>query len=68
MAIDYIWGQFVTSSIAEGAFTTMNEIESIQRDLSHRPFNPESESHQKFQTQLENKINKIKSKFLFMNF
>jgi hypothetical protein len=68
MAIDYIWGQFVTSSVDEGAFTTMNEIESIQRDLSHRPFNPESESHQKFQTQLENKINKIKSKFPFMNF
>jgi len=68
MAIDYIWGQFVTSSFDEGAFTTMNEIESIQRDLSHRPFNPESESHQKFQTQLENKINKIKSKFPFMNF
>ena len=68
MAIDYIWEQFVTSSIDEGAFTKMNEIESIQRDLSHRPFNPESESHQKFQTQLENKINKIKSKFPFMNF
>jgi hypothetical protein len=68
MAIDYIWGQFVTSSVDEGAFTTMNKIESIQRDLSHRPFNPESESHQKFQTQLENKINKIKSKFPFINF
>jgi hypothetical protein len=68
MAIDYIWGQFVANSIAEGTLTTMNEIESIQRDLSHRPFNPESESHQKFQTQLENKINKIKSKFPFINF
>jgi hypothetical protein len=68
MAIDYIWGQFVTSSVDEGAFTSMNEIESIQRDLSHRPFNTESESHQKFQIQLENKINKIKSKFPFMDF
>ncbi len=68
MAIDYIWERFVASSVAESALTTMNEIESIQRDLSHRPFNPSSESYQKFQTQLEDKINKIKSKFPFMNF
>jgi hypothetical protein len=68
MAIDYIWERFVASSVAERDLATMNEIESIQRDLSHRPFNPSSESYQKFQTQLENKINKIKSKFPFMNF
>lgn len=68
MAIDYIWERFVTSSIADVSYSTMNEIESIQRDLSHRPFNPSSESYQKFQTQLEDKINKIKSKFPFMNF
>jgi len=68
MAIDYIWERFVASSFAESAFATMKEIESIQRDLSHRPFNPSSESYQKFQTQLEDKINKLKSKFPFMNF
>ena len=68
MAIDYIWERFVASSVAESALTTKNEIESIQRDLSHRPFNPSSESYQKFQTQLEVKINNIKSKFPFMNF
>jgi hypothetical protein len=68
MAIDYIWERFVASSVADSDLATMNEIESIQRDLSHRPFNPSSESYQKFQTQLEDKINKIKSKFPFMNF
>lgn len=68
MAVDYIWERFVASSVAESALASMNEVESIQRDLSHRPFNPSSESYQKFQTQLEDKINKIKSKFPFMNF
>jgi hypothetical protein len=68
MAVDYIWERFVSSSVDEGSYSTMNEIESVQRDLSHRPFNPESESHQKFQTQLKAKMNKLKSKFPFMNF
>jgi hypothetical protein len=67
-AIDYIWEKFVTSSVDEGAYNTMKEIESIQRDLLHRPFNPSSESYQKFQTQLVSKIEKVKSNFPFMNF
>jgi hypothetical protein len=68
VAIEYIWERFVESSVAESAFATMNEVEAIQRDLSHRSFNPSSESFKKFQTQLEDKINRIKSKFPFMNF
>jgi len=68
VAIDYIWERFVESSVSDGTIITMNEVEAIQRDLSHRPFNPSSESYQKFKTQLDAKINTIKSKFPFMNF
>jgi hypothetical protein len=68
VAIDYIWERFVESSVADGAIITMNEVEAIQRDLSHRPFNTSSESYKKFQIQLESKINNVKSKFPFMNF
>ena len=68
MAIEYIWERFVESSVADGAIITMNEVEAIQRDLSHRPFNTSSESYKKFQIQLESKINNVKSKFPFMNF
>jgi hypothetical protein len=67
-AIDYIWERFVDSSICSSAISTMKEVESIQRDLSHRPFNAESESHQRFLLHLESKIEKVKSKFPFMNF
>ena len=68
MAIDYIWERFVENYVSDEAISSMNEIESIQRDLSHRPFNPSSESYKKFQIQLDTKINNVKSKFPFMNF
>jgi hypothetical protein len=68
VAIDYIWERFVASSVSDAAIDTMNEVEAIQRDLLHRSFNPSSESFKKFQMQLDTKINKIKSKFPFMNF
>jgi hypothetical protein len=68
LAIDYIWERFVESFVSNEAISTMNEVESIQRDLSHRPFNPSSESHQKFKIKLKSKIEIVKSKFPFMNF
>lgn len=68
VAIDYIWERFVESSVSEEAIPTMKDVGSVQRDLSHRPFNPSSESFQKFQIQLDSKIQKLKSKFPFMNF
>jgi len=68
VAIDYIWERFVTSSVSQDAISTMKEVEAIQRDLSHRPFNFSSESYKKFQIQLESKIIRLISKFPFMNF
>jgi hypothetical protein len=68
VAINYIWERFVENYVSDEAISSMNEIESIQRDLSHRPFNPSSESYKKFQIQLDSKINNAKSKFPFMNF
>jgi hypothetical protein len=68
VAIDYIWERFVESCVSEEAIPTMNEVESIQRDLSHRPFNTSSESYLKFQLQLDSKIKKLKLKFPFINF
>ena len=44
VAIDYIWERFVESSISDDVIISMNEVEAIQRDLSHRPFNTSSES------------------------
>jgi lysophospholipase L1-like esterase len=58
-AIQYIWEQFVFSSISSECLPLMEEIGNIQKALAHKPFNPDSESHRKFLLQLEQKITKI---------
>ena len=68
VAIDYIWKRFKETSISEIAFGTMDEVESIQKSLSHKPFNSDSESHLKFKTKLREKITKLENKYLFMKF
>lgn len=55
-AIDYIWERFVATFITEESLPIMNEVESIQKALAHRPFHPESESHMKFLQQLEQRM------------
>lgn len=55
-AIDYIWIKFFQNYVAEKEFELMNQVCEIQRALHHKPFNPYSESHQKFLTNLNQKI------------
>jgi hypothetical protein len=46
----------------------MQQISEIQKSLSHRPFNPNSKSHLKFQENLDHKINAIVAKYPEMKF
>ncbi len=68
IAIDYIWKRFSETSIATEVYTTMEEVDSIQKALQHRPFNPNSESHRKFLDHLNQKINKLALQFPNMQF
>lgn len=68
VAIDYIWKRFKETTISETAFSTMDEVENIQKSLSHRPFNPDSESHLKFEIKVREKIAKLRSQYSFMKF
>lgn len=63
VAIDYIWNLFSETNISEESQSTMREIENIQKGLSHRPFNPDAESHQQFIRFLNEKINTLALKF-----
>ncbi|PHX62156.1 MAG: GSCFA domain-containing protein [Flavobacteriales bacterium] len=67
-AIDYIWMRFSENFINETEFETMQHVSEIQKALSHRPFNPNSESHLKFQDNLKQKINTIVAKYPEMKF
>ena len=68
VAIDYIWKRFKETTISETAFSTMDEVESIQKSLSHKPFNPTSTSHLKFESKLREKITKLETQYSFMKF
>ena len=67
-AIDYIWMQFFENYISESVFGLMNEIGSIQKGLQHRPFNPNTESHQKFLNNLKIKMTTLEKKLPFVSF
>ncbi|QKJ62710.1 GSCFA domain-containing protein [Flavobacterium sp. M31R6] len=68
VAIDYIWEQFKESTISETAYPTMDAVESIQKGLQHRPFNPQSENHKKFEVNLQSKIATLVAQYSFMKF
>jgi hypothetical protein len=63
IAVDYIWERFSDSTISEESFSTMKEVEVIQKGLAHRPFNSNSESHHQFLSKLHDKMAKIQKQF-----
>ena len=67
-AINYIWERFVETRISESSKLTMKEVETIQKGISHKPFNENSEQHQKFLNNLEIKKDKLNSIFNFITF
>ncbi|MDX8553875.1 GSCFA domain-containing protein [Tenacibaculum sp. 1B UA] len=67
-AINYIWRKFKEVWIAEKSNQTMQEVETIQRGLNHKPFNPNSEAHQLFLKKLQQKKETLLQAFPFINF
>ncbi|TVZ56025.1 GSCFA family protein [Lutibacter sp. Hel_I_33_5] len=67
-AINYIWQKFSDVWISDEAQQTMQEVETIQRGLSHKPFNENSEQHQQFLQSLEAKISSLQEKHSFITF
>tara|TARA_R110001583_G_scaffold112186_1_gene261470 strand:+ start:12520 stop:13464 length:945 start_codon:yes stop_codon:yes gene_type:complete len=62
-AINYIWEQFKQVWISENSIAIMNEVETIQKGLAHKPFNPNSEQHQKFIVSLNRKIQDLENNY-----
>ena len=62
-AIAYIWDKFKNSFVNPSVFPAINDVEVIQKGLQHKAFNPNSESHQQFLSQLQNKINLLQQHF-----
>lgn len=68
LAIDYIWERFAAAHFDINTEPTMELVQTIQKGLAHRPFNPHSESHQKFEANLKEKIATLESQYSFMKF
>ncbi|WP_395061664.1 GSCFA domain-containing protein [Flavobacterium sp.] len=68
IAIDYIWIKFFENYVSETEFETMNEVCSIQKSLLHRAFNPDTENHQKFLKNLQQKIAQLQQQLPLVKF
>lgn len=68
IAVDYIWEKFLEVYIDKESIELMSEIETIQKGLAHRPFNPNTENHKKFLKNLQDKIDNLANKNLNINF
>jgi hypothetical protein len=68
VAIDYIWEKFKHVWISENAEQTMQDVNTIQKGLKHKPFNTKSEAHQLFVTKLQSHIKDLCEKFPHFNF
>lgn len=62
-AINYIWERWVETYVDEATQADMKQVDSIQKGLLHRPFNPESETHRKFLEQLKQKMEVFTQKY-----
>ena len=67
-AINYIWGKFTDVWITNNAKKIMQEVETIQKGLTHKPFNFKSEQHQKFLKNWNKKRKCFKKHFLLIQF
>lgn len=68
LAVDYIWEKFKSVWISPDCLSVMEEVDSIQKGLMHRPFNPDSEAYHKFRASLQAKITYLQERYPFMKF
>lgn len=67
-AVNYIWDKFIDTWFSKESKSIMKEIDTIQKGILHKPFNHESEQHQKFLQTLEQKKSSLQKRLPFINF
>lgn len=64
-AENYIWEKWKSSVFSSETQSKVTEIQKVQLELAHRPFNPENTSHQKFLQNLLAKLERLNKEFDF---
>ena len=67
-AINYVWDKFASTYFNEQTTQLNQRIEKLQQAVNHRPFNFESESHQKFVKEQIHQMKLLCTEFPFLNF
>ena len=60
-AVDYIWEKFCESLLSAETNEFIGEWKKIRAALKHKPFHPESPSHQKFLQETLDKLHRLKN-------
>lgn len=61
-AEEYIWEKFMNTYFDKETINFVTEWNSIRASLNHKPFHPQSQSHQKFLRQTLSRLAELKSK------
>jgi len=64
-AEDYIWQKWQSSHFSPETQTKVEEIRKVNLELAHRPVNPNSSAHLKFQENLRLKLERLNAEFDF---
>lgn len=62
MAQEYIWNKLVESSFSDELISFIRKWDKINKSLSHRPFNSNSQKHQSFLKKLLQELENLNSK------
>ena len=68
LAVDYIWEKFTSVWLTKKALEITKKVGAVQRGLEHRPFNSQSEEHQKFLKNIQEKITYLQKEYPFISF
>ncbi len=67
-AIDYIWEKFSLHYFDDKTVKLNHSISKIFKSLQHRPFNPDTEAHQKFVENVQQEISKLTIQYPWIKF
>jgi hypothetical protein len=67
-AIDYIWERFTQAWVSADAEGIMKTVDTIQKGLKHRSFNPDSAQHAAFLAKLNDRITALQKEYPHISF
>ena len=68
LTILYLWERFSEVFFSTETKQILSAVEDIGRDLSHKPFHPDSEAYQRFLGQIVLKIERLIGKYPYLDF